>query len=67
MVVIPLLHEMPVPVFYIMGNDDHVNLGYEDERITPIQGRRLDFALRWCGRVGVGVRQKALSSDEARV
>lgn len=41
-VVIPLLRKIGVPVYYIMGNDDHIELGYEDERIKPIHGRRLD-------------------------
>ena len=29
------------PCFYLMGNDDNVSLGYEDERIRPLHGRRL--------------------------
>jgi len=41
--IIPLLRKIPAPVYYIMGNDDHVDLGHEDERIKPIHGRRLDF------------------------
>ena len=28
---------------YIMGNDDHVDLGHEDERIKPVHGRRQHF------------------------
>jgi Icc-related predicted phosphoesterase len=42
-VVIPLLRTIPVPVCYVMGNDDHIDLGYEDGRIRPVHGRRLDF------------------------
>lgn len=41
--VIPLLRTLPVPVYYIMGNDDNVDLGYEDERIRPVHDRRLEF------------------------
>jgi uncharacterized protein len=41
--IIPLLKKVPVPVLYIMGNDDHVTLDYEDGRIKPIHGKRLDF------------------------
>ena len=41
--VIPLLRKIPAPVYYIMGNDDHVDLGHEDDRIKPLHGRRLDF------------------------
>jgi Icc-related predicted phosphoesterase len=43
-VVIPLLRAIPAPVCYTMGNDDHIDLGYEDERIRPVHGRRVDFA-----------------------
>jgi Icc-related predicted phosphoesterase len=43
MVVIPLLRAIPKPICYTMGNDDHVELGYEDERIQSVHGRRLDF------------------------
>jgi Icc-related predicted phosphoesterase len=39
--IIPLLKQMPIPVFYIMGNDDHVALEYENGRIKPIHGKRL--------------------------
>jgi len=49
-VVIPLLREIPAPVLYIMGNDDHIDLGYEDERIRPVHRRRLDFGA--CGVAG---------------
>ncbi len=42
-VVIPLLQRIPVPVFYVMGNDDHIGLSYEDDKIKPVHGRRLDL------------------------
>lgn len=41
--IIPLLKKLPVPVLYLMGNDDHVGLDYEDKQIRPLHGRRLDF------------------------
>jgi uncharacterized protein len=41
--VVPLLRTIPVPVCYVMGNDDHVELGHEDYRIKPVHGRRLAF------------------------
>ena len=41
--IIPLLKRMPVPVLYLMGNDDFVHLDYEDERVKPLHGRRLDY------------------------
>jgi Icc-related predicted phosphoesterase len=49
-VVIPLIRAIRAPVCYIMGNDDHIDLGYEDERIRPVHGRRLDFGA--CGVAG---------------
>ena len=49
-VVIPLLQTMPVPVCYIMGNDDNIDLGHEDEKIRRIHGRSLDFGM--CSIVG---------------
>lgn len=42
-IIVPLLKKVPVPVLYIMGNDDHVGLDYEDEQIKPLQGRRLKY------------------------
>ena len=42
-IVIPLLKKMPIPVLYIMGNDDHVAFEYEDGQIKPIHERRLDL------------------------
>jgi Icc-related predicted phosphoesterase len=41
--IIPLLKKMPIPVLYIMGNDDHIALEYENGQIKPIHGRRLDL------------------------
>jgi len=37
------LRESPVPVLYIMGNDDNVGLEYEDKLIRPLHGRRVEF------------------------
>jgi Icc-related predicted phosphoesterase len=37
------LRKWNVPIFYIMGNDDNVSLGYNDDKITPIHGRRVDL------------------------
>jgi hypothetical protein len=42
-VVIPWLWAISKPVCYTMGNDDHVELGYEDERIRSVHARRFDF------------------------
>lgn len=42
-VVLPSLRAIPVPVCYIMGNDDHVDLNPEGETIRPVHGRRLVF------------------------
>lgn len=39
--IVPLLKRIPAPVFYIMGNDDNVTLGHEDEQVRPLHGRRL--------------------------
>jgi hypothetical protein len=36
-----ILRASPVPVLYIMGNDDNVALEYEDELIQAIHGRRV--------------------------
>ncbi len=38
-----LFQTVPVPVLYLMGNDDYVALGYQDERIQPLHGKRLEF------------------------
>jgi len=43
MIVMPSLQAVPVPIFFIMGNDDHIELQYENERIRSVHGRRLDF------------------------
>ena len=37
--IISLLETCPVPVIYIMGNDDLICLDYESERIKPLHGR----------------------------
>jgi Icc-related predicted phosphoesterase len=39
--IIPILKQTSVPCFYLMGNDDNISLGYEDDRIRPLHGRRL--------------------------
>lgn len=39
--IIPVLKGAAVPCFYLMGNDDNVELDYEDEQIKPVHGRRL--------------------------
>jgi uncharacterized protein len=41
--VLPLLKMVPVPVLYVMGNDDCVSLDYEDEQVKPLHGRGLSF------------------------
>ncbi len=42
-IIIRVLKRMPVPLLYLMGNDDFVALDYEDEHVKPLHGRRLDF------------------------
>jgi len=37
--IVALLREARVPVLYLMGNDDEVELGYEDARIQSVHGR----------------------------
>jgi len=37
-----ILRKAPVPVLYIMGNDDRIPLGYEDKRVRHIHGKRFD-------------------------
>ena len=37
--ILSLLETYPVPVLYIMGNDDLISLDYESERIKPLHGR----------------------------
>ncbi len=41
--IIPWLKRAPAPVLYLMGNDDFVALGYQDEQVQPLHGRRLEF------------------------
>lgn len=41
--IIPLLKRAPVPLLYLMGNDDFVALDYQDERVKPLHGKRLEF------------------------
>jgi Icc-related predicted phosphoesterase len=41
-VIIPLLRTVPVPVCYIMGNDDQIDLDPQNESIRPVHGRRMD-------------------------
>ncbi len=41
--IVALLKKVPVPLLYLMGNDDFVGLDYEDELVKPLHGRRLDF------------------------
>jgi Icc-related predicted phosphoesterase len=43
-VVMPLLQTIPVPVLFIMGNDDHIELKPEDDKVRPVHGRRLEFS-----------------------
>ncbi len=41
--IVPVLQQAPVPVLYLMGNDDFVWLGHEDERIQLLHNRRLEL------------------------
>jgi len=41
--IISLLQRVPVPVLYLMGNDDWISLDYEDEQVRPLHGKRLVF------------------------
>jgi len=41
--VVPILKTIPVPVFFIMGNDDHIELEPGNEKIQSVHGRRLRF------------------------
>src|SRR5215469_6691640 len=38
-----ILSDLPIPVFYIMGNDDWVELEPATGRFQSIQGRRVDL------------------------
>jgi Icc-related predicted phosphoesterase len=40
---ISLFKGFPATTLYLMGNDDFFALDYEDERVKPLHGRRLDF------------------------
>ncbi len=40
MPIISVLKRARVPCFYLMGNDDNVALGYEDEQIKSLHGKR---------------------------
>ncbi len=40
--IISILKMATIPAFYLMGNDDFVDLAYEDEQIRPLQGRRIE-------------------------
>ena len=41
--IIPLLKSFSIPVFFVMGNDDHIELNPEDRMIRSVHERRLDF------------------------
>ena len=41
--ILPLLNTLSVPTFFIMGNDDHIDLRSKDDKIRSIHGR--SFAL----------------------
>lgn len=47
--IISLLQAIPAPVFYLMGNDDHIPLSCDDEKMQLLHGRRIelgrDFAI----------------------
>lgn len=43
--VLPLLYTIPVPVFFIMGNDDHIELESQKEMIRSVHGLRLDMSV----------------------
>ncbi len=40
--IVAALKRFAAPVYYIMGNDDGCALAYEDDRIQPLHGRRLE-------------------------
>jgi len=40
--IVALLREARPPVLYLMGNDDEVELGYEDARIQSVHGRCIE-------------------------
>jgi Icc-related predicted phosphoesterase len=41
--IVKILKSLTIPVLYIMGNDDLVELGYEDSHIHAIHGKRIIF------------------------
>ena len=41
---VSVFKRFPVTTLYLMGNDDFFALDYEDERVRPLHGRRLEFA-----------------------
>jgi len=41
--IIPLLNTLSIPTFFVMGNDDHIELKPEDEKIRSVHGQCLDF------------------------
>ena len=41
--IVSLLRELPVPVLYLMGNDDNVSLEYEDHKVLSMHGRRIEL------------------------
>ncbi len=40
--IVAALKRCAAPVYYIMGNDDNCALGYEDDQVRPLGGRRLE-------------------------
>lgn len=47
---VALFRTSPIPILYLMGNDDNVSLDYEDTLIQPLHGRRIE--MRECNFVG---------------
>ena len=41
--IVTRLRTWNVPILYIMGNDDNVSLGHNDDKIMPIHGCRVDI------------------------
>jgi Icc-related predicted phosphoesterase len=41
--ILGILRRSRVPVLYIMGNDDNIPLGHQDDLIKPIHGMRLEI------------------------
>jgi len=48
--VMPLLQAVAVPVLFVMGNDDHIELEPENEKIRSVHDKRIDFGT--CGVAG---------------